>query len=179
MPFRFSFPFGRPEGALRGTLSLLEHVLMKDTVTPVPPEAVRGMIKSCLETAALVNYERLSAAAKIEDDFNGEVCVPPGKKLEDLIHLAELCVDLLQQNEEHYSEVLVRFLELSVIFPGLSSKRVCVVKKACSSSFEDSDPTIVSSRLRDTQVCTNFGKEFATSSEDNKLINHQSLNSRS
>ena len=27
------------------------------------------------------------------------------KKLEDLIHLAELCVDLLQQNEEHYAEV--------------------------------------------------------------------------
>ncbi|XP_043283484.1 calcium-dependent secretion activator isoform X2 [Venturia canescens] len=112
--FRFSFPFGRPEGALRGTLSLLEHVLMKDTVTPVPPEAVRGMIKSCLETAALVNYERLSAAAKIEDDYNGEVCVPPGKKLEDLIHLAELCVDLLQQNEEHYSEAFAWFSDLLV-----------------------------------------------------------------
>ena len=27
------------------------------------------------------------------------------KKLEDLSHLAELCVDLLQQNEEHYAEV--------------------------------------------------------------------------
>lgn len=32
--------------------------------------------------------------------------VPPAKKLEDLIHLAELCVDLLQQNEEHYAEVI-------------------------------------------------------------------------
>lgn len=31
--------------------------------------------------------------------------VPAAKKLEDLIHLAELCVDLLQQNEEHYAEV--------------------------------------------------------------------------
>lgn len=29
----------------------------------------------------------------------------PSKKLDDLIHLAELCVDLLQQNEEHYAEV--------------------------------------------------------------------------
>lgn len=29
----------------------------------------------------------------------------PGKKLEDLIHLAELCVDLLQQNNENYAEV--------------------------------------------------------------------------
>lgn len=85
---------------------------MKDIVTPVPPEEVREMIRSCLNTAALVNYTRLSAEAKIEDDLSGEVCVSPGKKLEDLIHLANLCVDLLQQNQEHYSEVLVRFLEL-------------------------------------------------------------------
>lgn len=40
------------------------------------------------------------------DDLSGEgPGVPPMKKLEDLIHLAELCVDLLQQNEEHYAEV--------------------------------------------------------------------------
>lgn len=39
------------------------------------------------------------------DDLRGEVIVPPSKKLEDLIHLTELCVDLLQQNEEHYAEV--------------------------------------------------------------------------
>ena len=40
------------------------------------------------------------------DDLSGEQPgVPPMKKLEDLIHLAELCVDLLQQNEEHYAEV--------------------------------------------------------------------------
>lgn len=31
--------------------------------------------------------------------------VPPSIKLNDLIRLAELCVDLLQQNEEHYAEV--------------------------------------------------------------------------
>lgn len=37
--------------------------------------------------------------------------VPPAKKLEDLIHLAELCVDLLQQNEEHYAEVSGRMDE--------------------------------------------------------------------
>lgn len=40
-----------------------------------------------------------------EDLRNEMVAVPPTKKLEDLIHLAELCVDLLQQNEEHYAEV--------------------------------------------------------------------------
>lgn len=41
------------------------------------------------------------------DDLRGETMVPPSKKLDDLIHLAELCVDLLQQNEEHYAEVSV------------------------------------------------------------------------
>jgi len=111
---RYGFPFGRPEGALKATLSLLERVLMKDSVTPVPQEEVKALIKKCLETAALVNYTKLSTEAKIEDDLNGEVCVPPNKKLEDLTRLAEMCVDLLQQNEEHYSEVLVGFLELSV-----------------------------------------------------------------
>ncbi|XP_017062040.1 calcium-dependent secretion activator isoform X1 [Drosophila ficusphila] len=104
--FRYCFPFGRPEGALKATLSLLERVLMKDIVTPVPPEEVRQMIKKSLETAALVNYTRLSSKAKIEEDLRGEVIVPAPKKLEDLIHLAELCVDLLQQNEEHYGELL-------------------------------------------------------------------------
>ncbi len=39
------------------------------------------------------------------DDLSGEVTVAPSKKLEDLIHLAELCVGLLQQNKEHYAEV--------------------------------------------------------------------------
>ena len=38
----------------------------------------------------------------------GEVVVPPAKKLEDLIRLAELCVDLLRQNEEFYAEVKYR-----------------------------------------------------------------------
>ena len=42
----------------------------------------------------------------------GEVVVPPSKKLEDLIRLAELCVDLLRQNEEFYAEV-----RSNVIYP--------------------------------------------------------------
>lgn len=67
--FRYCFPFGRPEGSLKSTLSLLERVLMKDIVTPVPPEEVRQMIKKSLETAALVNYTRLSSEAKIEGFF--------------------------------------------------------------------------------------------------------------
>ncbi|XP_037956639.1 calcium-dependent secretion activator isoform X4 [Teleopsis dalmanni] len=112
--FRFCFPFGRPEGALKATLSLLERVLMKDIVTPVPPEEVRLMIKKSLETAALVNYTRLSSQAKIEEDLRGEIIVSASKKLEDLIHLAELCVDLLQQNEEHYAEAFAWFSDLLV-----------------------------------------------------------------
>lgn len=84
--FRFCFPFGRPEGALKSTLSLMERVrnyiitlfclekyvsllfqvLMKDVATPVPQNEVRGVIKKCLESAALVNYERLSEEARIE-----------------------------------------------------------------------------------------------------------------
>ncbi len=39
---------------------------MKDIVTPVPQEEVRNTIKDCLEKAALVNYERVSAYARIE-----------------------------------------------------------------------------------------------------------------
>uniref|UniRef100_A0A8C4HCH0 Ca2+-dependent activator protein for secretion a n=1 Tax=Dicentrarchus labrax TaxID=13489 RepID=A0A8C4HCH0_DICLA len=64
--FRYCFPFGRPEGALKATLSLLERVLMKDIVTPVPQEEVKAVIRKCLEQAALVNYQRLSEYAKLE-----------------------------------------------------------------------------------------------------------------
>ncbi|XP_014246140.1 calcium-dependent secretion activator isoform X2 [Cimex lectularius] len=128
--FRYCFPFGRPEGALKATLSLLEQVLMKDIATPVQQEDVRAMIKKCLETAALVNYRRLSGEAKVEggegavtDEITGETIIPPSKKLDDLIHLAELCVDLLQQNEEHYAEAFAWFSDLLVehaeIFWGL------------------------------------------------------------
>ncbi|GLH08157.1 uncharacterized protein GBIM_13451 [Gryllus bimaculatus] len=124
--FRYCFPFGRPEGALKATLSLLERVLMKDVVTPVPPEEVRAMIKKSLETAALVNYERLSAEAKIEDDLSGEVMVAPSKKLEDLIHLAELCVDLLQQNEEHYAEFTLKFTKTASYIYVLPLSCACI-----------------------------------------------------
>uniref|UniRef100_A0A4W3H8X5 Ca2+-dependent activator protein for secretion a n=1 Tax=Callorhinchus milii TaxID=7868 RepID=A0A4W3H8X5_CALMI len=108
--FRYCFPFGRPEGALKATLSLLERVLMKDIVTPVPQEEVKIVIRKCLEKAALVNYTRLSEYAKIEvpaiditENFS------PGKKLEDTIRLAELVIEVLQQNEEHHAEVSVAF----------------------------------------------------------------------
>nr|XP_040145534.1 calcium-dependent secretion activator 1 isoform X1 [Ictidomys tridecemlineatus] len=156
--FRYCFPFGRPEGALKATLSLLERVLMKDIVTPVPQEEVKTVIRKCLEQAALVNYSRLSEYAKIEGkkremyehpvfclasqvmDLTIRPPPPPGpppppptqtqtsmlyqrlkgmprptsknvgrlitpaKKLEDTIRLAELVIEVLQQNEEHHAE---------------------------------------------------------------------------
>uniref|UniRef100_A0A668UEA2 Ca2+-dependent activator protein for secretion a n=1 Tax=Oreochromis aureus TaxID=47969 RepID=A0A668UEA2_OREAU len=111
--FRYCFPFGRPEGALKATLSLLERVLMKDIVTPVPQEEVKGVIRKCLEQAAQVNYQRLSEYAKLEDQLdkkdpkNVGRLATPAKKLEDTIRLAELVIEVLQQNEEHHAEVSV------------------------------------------------------------------------
>ncbi|XP_029682748.1 calcium-dependent secretion activator 1 isoform X6 [Takifugu rubripes] len=100
--FRYCFPFGRPEGALKATLSLLERVLMRDIVTPVLQEEVKTVIRRCLEQAALVNYQRLSEYAKVEENVGR--LVTPAKKLEDTIRLAELVIEVLQQNEEHHAE---------------------------------------------------------------------------
>ncbi|XP_038142326.1 calcium-dependent secretion activator 1 isoform X4 [Cyprinodon tularosa] len=114
--FRYFFPFGRPEGALKATLSLLERVLMKDIVTPVPPEEVKGVIRKCLEQAAQLNYQRIKDYAKIEvekgqkdqkDPENVGRLVTPAKKLEETIRLAELVIEVLQQNQEHHAEAAV------------------------------------------------------------------------
>lgn len=110
--FRYCFPFGRPEGALKATLSLLERVLMKDIVTPVPQEEVKAVIRRCLEQAALVNYQRLSEYAKLEENVGR--LVTPAKKLEDNIRLAELVIEVLQQNEEHHAEAFAWWSDLMV-----------------------------------------------------------------
>uniref|UniRef100_A0A8C1VDV4 Ca++-dependent secretion activator 2 n=1 Tax=Cyprinus carpio TaxID=7962 RepID=A0A8C1VDV4_CYPCA len=99
--FRYCFPFGRPEGALKATLSLLERVLMKDITTPVPPEEMRKIVQKCLEKAALINYSQLTEYAKIE---GFSLNASPEKRLEDMIRLGELCMEVLQQNDEHHSE---------------------------------------------------------------------------
>uniref|UniRef100_A0A8C4HCA9 Ca2+-dependent activator protein for secretion a n=1 Tax=Dicentrarchus labrax TaxID=13489 RepID=A0A8C4HCA9_DICLA len=109
--FRYCFPFGRPEGALKATLSLLERVLMKDIVTPVPQEEVKAVIRKCLEQAALVNYQRLSEYAKLEAECPR---ITPAKKLEDTIRLAELVIEVLQQNEEHHAEAFAWWSDLMV-----------------------------------------------------------------
>ena len=41
--------------------------------------------------------------------------VPPSRKLEDLIRLSELCVDLLRGNEEFYAEVSEAITNLSYV----------------------------------------------------------------
>ncbi|XP_059184594.1 calcium-dependent secretion activator 1 isoform X2 [Centropristis striata] len=110
--FRYCFPFGRPEGALKATLSLLERVLMKDIVTPVPQDEVKAVIRKCLEQAALVNYQRLSEYAKLEENVGR--LVTPAKKLEDTIRLAELVIEVLQQNEEHHAEAFAWWSDLMV-----------------------------------------------------------------
>ncbi|KAM9860321.1 calcium-dependent secretion activator 1 isoform 4-T4 [Aulostomus maculatus] len=110
--FRYCFPFGRPEGALKATLSLLERVLMKDIVTPVPPEEVKGVIRKCLEQAAQLNYERIKEYAKIEENVGR--LVTPAKKLEETIRLAELVIEVLQQNQEHHAEAFAWWTDLMV-----------------------------------------------------------------
>ncbi|XP_078802881.1 calcium-dependent secretion activator 1 isoform X3 [Oryzias latipes] len=133
--FRYFFPFGRPEGALKATLSLLERVLMKDIVTPVPPEEVKGVIRKCLEQAAQLNYQRIKDYAKVEGNKremyehpvfclasqvmdltiqNAGNLVTPAKKLEETIRLAELVIEVLQQNQEHHAEAFAWWTDLMV-----------------------------------------------------------------
>uniref|UniRef100_A0AAY4C5L3 Calcium-dependent secretion activator 1-like n=1 Tax=Denticeps clupeoides TaxID=299321 RepID=A0AAY4C5L3_9TELE len=106
--FRYCYPFGRPEGALKATLSLLERVLMKDIVTPVPPEEVKGVIRKCLEQAAQINYQHITEYAKMEGEYL------KSKKLEDTIRLAELVIEVLQQNEDHHAEAFAWWSDLMV-----------------------------------------------------------------
>ncbi|XP_045079729.1 calcium-dependent secretion activator 1-like isoform X12 [Coregonus clupeaformis] len=108
--FRYCFPFGRPEGALKATLSLLERVLMKDIVTPVPQEEVKGVIRKCLEQAAQLNYAKITEYAQIEENVGR--LVTPAKKLEDTIRLAELVIEVLQQNQEHHAEAFAWWSDL-------------------------------------------------------------------
>uniref|UniRef100_A0A3B1JYY9 Calcium-dependent secretion activator 1 n=1 Tax=Astyanax mexicanus TaxID=7994 RepID=A0A3B1JYY9_ASTMX len=144
--FRYCFPFGRPEGALKATLSLLERVLMKDIVTPVPQEEVKGVIRKCLEQAAQINYQRITEYATVEgkkremydhpvyslatqvmdltilektlkdqrDPENVANLATPAKKLEHVIRLAELVIEVLQQNQDHHAEAFAWWSDLMV-----------------------------------------------------------------
>lgn len=115
--FRYCFPFGRPDGSLKATLSLLERVLMKDVLTPASPDETRAVMKKCLENAALVNYTRLSDVAKI-DEIAANADMHPCDKLPELVRLAEMCVELVQENNDHteafawFSDLLVEHCEI-------------------------------------------------------------------
>uniref|UniRef100_A0A8C1KBI5 Ca2+-dependent activator protein for secretion a n=1 Tax=Cyprinus carpio TaxID=7962 RepID=A0A8C1KBI5_CYPCA len=78
--FRYCFPFGRPEGALKATLSLLE----------------RG-------NRVFQNVKKIKWRL-----------VTPAKKLEDTLRLAELVIEVLQQNEEHHAEAFAWWSDLMV-----------------------------------------------------------------
>uniref|UniRef100_A0A8C1KMZ2 Ca2+-dependent activator protein for secretion b n=1 Tax=Cyprinus carpio TaxID=7962 RepID=A0A8C1KMZ2_CYPCA len=137
--FRYCFPFGRPEGALKATLSLLERVLMKDIVTPVPQEEVKAVIRKCLEQAAQINYQRITEYAREEGkkremydhpvyslatqvmdltirdkDSNVANLATPAKKLEHVIRLAELVIEVLHQNQDHHAEAFAWWSDLMV-----------------------------------------------------------------
>lgn len=51
---------------------------MKDIVTPVPPEEVKGVIRKCLEQAAQLNYQRIKDYAKIEGNQTYNSTQPNG-----------------------------------------------------------------------------------------------------
>lgn len=106
--FRYCFPFGRPDGALKATLSLQERVLMKDITTPVPAEEMKKLVQKCLGKAAQINYSQLIEYAQIKVDPQAL----PEKRLEDMIRLGELCIEVLQQNDEHHSEAFSWWPEL-------------------------------------------------------------------
>ncbi|XP_039544970.1 calcium-dependent secretion activator 1 isoform X11 [Pimephales promelas] len=110
--FRYCFPFGRPEGALKATLSLLERVLMKDIVTPVPQEEVKAVIRKCLEQAAQINYQRITEYARVEENVAN--LATPAKKLEHAIRLAELVIEVLHQNQDHHAEAFAWWSDLMV-----------------------------------------------------------------
>uniref|UniRef100_A0A673KJE4 Calcium-dependent secretion activator 1-like n=1 Tax=Sinocyclocheilus rhinocerous TaxID=307959 RepID=A0A673KJE4_9TELE len=92
--------------------NLVLQVLMKDIVTPAPQDEVKTVVRKCLEQAALVNYQRLSEYAKVEENVGR--LVTPAKKLEDTLRLAELVIEVLQQNEEHHAEAFAWWSDLMV-----------------------------------------------------------------
>lgn len=59
---------------------------MKDMVTPVPPDEVKGVIRKCLEQAAQLNYQRIKDYAKIEGNpDHSSKRLPPKERLENVM----------------------------------------------------------------------------------------------
>ncbi|KAI3383369.1 hypothetical protein SNEBB_009004 [Seison nebaliae] len=124
--FRYSFPFGRPENGLRNSILLLGKILTTDATLTVlgqqqrqqhqQVEDLNQVLTRCLKNAALVNYQKISESVKVEDmqqqqqqqlmnqrqqnvDNSGN---SSKKYLETVLFMAELCIDVLNQNQEFY-----------------------------------------------------------------------------
>ncbi|CDW53396.1 protein unc h; protein unc b; protein unc a, partial [Trichuris trichiura] len=110
--FRHCFPFGRPEGALKATLSLLERVLMKDMVTAATAQEVSAVVKRCLENAALVNYQKMCKEISLEERLSPEVS--PAQRIEDMIRMADMCIDLLKEIDDYHAEAFAWFSDLLI-----------------------------------------------------------------
>ncbi|KFD52566.1 hypothetical protein M513_06600 [Trichuris suis] len=110
--FRHCFPFGRPEGALKATLSLLERVLMKDMVTAATAQEVSAVVKRCLENAALVNYQKMCKEINLEERLSPEVS--PAQRIEDMIRMADMCIDLLKEIDDYHAEAFAWFSDLLI-----------------------------------------------------------------
>lgn len=113
--FRNSFPFGRPDNALKTTIKLLEQVLthkielkvdLPDLLAYEEEEMTslecRKQTMKCLEQGAYINYLQISQQTLRQ--LNMEQLEAPG--LDDMIQLADACIEFLQETLEHYGEAL-------------------------------------------------------------------------
>ncbi|XP_078728601.1 calcium-dependent secretion activator 1-like isoform X4 [Lampetra fluviatilis] len=112
--FRYCFPFGRPEGGLKASLSLLERVMMKDISTPVVQDDVQMLLCKCLQKAAHLNFSNVCAVARHEANQKAAEAgvTPPVRRLEETLRLAEHCIDVLQQNHDYHWEAFAFWSEL-------------------------------------------------------------------
>lgn len=104
--FSQCFPFGKPEGALKAALSLLERVLLKQehlsSNSIVQNEEVRNLIRRCLEQAALNSYTKLSDGANLaENPPANSILLTFGSGLTSL----SLSDDKQQQQQQQYHKV--------------------------------------------------------------------------
>ncbi|CAH8511359.1 unnamed protein product [Schistosoma intercalatum] len=91
-------------------------VLTKETGEPASAELVRNVIRNCLRNAAVLNYERISEYVMIEVVSGPRVknTNKESRKIHEMYHLAELCIEVLKQNEQHHSESFSWFSDLFV-----------------------------------------------------------------
>uniref|UniRef100_H3DB70 Ca2+-dependent activator protein for secretion b n=1 Tax=Tetraodon nigroviridis TaxID=99883 RepID=H3DB70_TETNG len=106
--FRYCFPFGRPEGAV---IFFNRHLFLVIQTTYrveyfkqyTKTKEHRCLRRACFMTVVFVSV-RASATEDQKDPENVGRLVTPAKKLEETIRLAELVIEVLQQNQEHHAE---------------------------------------------------------------------------